>query len=95
VPSSGRWRTSGMGSRTECWTLSTSEHNSTLTPSRSEDVVSSLSDILEATRVVPQRFYLSPKACAGILRRAAKRGKVLPPMLQRALEEAVSKSQMR
>jgi hypothetical protein len=47
--------------------------------------VSSLSDILE-TGGVPQRFYLSARACSGILRRAAKRGKSLPTALQRALE---------
>jgi hypothetical protein len=35
---------------------------------------------------VPQRFYLSKKACSGILRRAARRGKELPPMLLAALE---------
>jgi DNA (cytosine-5)-methyltransferase 1 len=35
---------------------------------------------------IPQRFYLSPRACAGILRRAEKRGKTLPDMLRRALE---------
>jgi hypothetical protein len=37
------------------------------------------------TGAVPQRFYLSPKACAGILRRAEKRGKELPAALDRAL----------
>jgi hypothetical protein len=55
-----------------------------------DDGVCSLSDILE-TGDVPQRFYLSPKACAGILRRAAKRDKELPAQLQRALEQ-VAKS---
>jgi hypothetical protein len=43
------------------------------------------------TGVLPQRFYLSPKACAGILRRAARRGKDLPPMLKKALEETAMK----
>jgi hypothetical protein len=38
------------------------------------------------TRDVPQRFFLSAKACAGILRRAERRGKALPPMLKEALE---------
>jgi hypothetical protein len=46
--------------------------------------VCSLSDVLE-TGLVPQRFYLSAKACAGILRRAEKRGKELPPALLAAL----------
>jgi hypothetical protein len=52
----------------------------------SDDGVCSLSDILEAGPV-PHRFYLSPKACRGILRRAAKRGKELPSALRYALEE--------
>jgi transposase len=43
------------------------------------------SDILE-TGDLPQRFFLTPKACAGILRRAVGRGKTLPPPLQRALQ---------
>jgi hypothetical protein len=42
-----------------------------------------LSQILEAD--VPEKYSLSSKACEGILRRAAKRGKELPPMLQEAL----------
>jgi hypothetical protein len=42
-----------------------------------------LSQILEDN--VPQKYYLSPKACMGILRRAERRGKELPPMLQTAL----------
>jgi len=51
----------------------------------SEGVVCSLSDILEPPISIPQRFYLTAKACAGILRRAEKRGKELPQLLQRAL----------
>jgi len=47
-----------------------------------------LSDVLEATRDVPPRFYLSAKACAGILRRAEKRGKGLPKALWAALKAA-------
>jgi hypothetical protein len=46
--------------------------------------VCSLSQVLETTSI-PQRFFLSSKACAGILRRAEKRGKELPPALQTAL----------
>ena len=47
-------------------------------------VSSSLADVLE-TSVLP-KYYLSAKACAGILRRAEKRGRELPPSLQTALE---------
>jgi hypothetical protein len=53
--------------------------------SLNDDDVCSLSDILE-TGDVPQRYYLSAKACAGILRRAVKRGKALPQRLAHALQ---------
>ncbi len=53
---------------------------------RSGASVSSLSEILE-TGPVDRRYFLSAKACLGILRRAAKRGKELPPPLKAALEE--------
>jgi len=75
-----------MGSPTGFWTLSTSEWNHTLAPSLSDDGVCSLSDILEGSGTVPQRYFLSARACAGILRRAEKRGKSLPPSLHAALE---------
>ena len=39
---------------------------------------------------IPQKFYLSAKACLGILRRAATRGKALPPLLKAALEASAS-----
>lgn len=87
-PSSGRWLNSGMGGPTECWTHSMSEWTATLTQSHSGDAVCSLSDVLEATHLVPQRFFLSRKACEGILRRAERRGKALPPMLLVALQSA-------
>jgi hypothetical protein len=67
-----------MGSPTEFLTLNSSEW-----PKDAD--VCSLSDTLE-TGDVPQRFFLSEKACQGILRRAEKRGKKLPPLLQAALE---------
>lgn len=84
-PSLGRWLNSGMGGPTECWTHSMPEWTATLTPSHSDDAVCSLSDVLEETSLVPQRFFLSRKACEGILRRAERRGKALPPMLLAAL----------
>lgn len=51
---------------------------------------STLSQILQAN--VPEKYFLSAKACAGILRRAEKRGKELPGMLREALEEVVELS---
>jgi hypothetical protein len=47
-----------------------------------------LSQILETN--TPDKYCLSAKACAGILRRAEKRGKELPQMLKEALEEVVA-----
>lgn len=47
--------------------------------------VCSLSQVLE-TGLIPQRFFLSSTACAGILRRAEKRGKSPPPALEQALQ---------
>lgn len=46
---------------------------------------SSLSDILEPN--APSKYYLSEKACRGILRRAERRGKELPEALRRALKQ--------
>jgi hypothetical protein len=60
----------------EYWTLNTG-----VSPSAARE--SSLSRILQDT--VPERYYLSRTACLGILRRAKKRGKELPPVLLRAL----------
>ncbi len=51
---------------------------------RSAEDVYSLSQILQAE--VPLKYYLSPKACLGILRRARERGKELPPQLKYALQ---------
>ena len=79
APSSGSWGNSGMGSPTAFLTLSTSEFHS-------DAAACSLSDVLE-TGEVPQRFFLSGTACRGILRRADKRGKDLPPSLHQALRQ--------
>ena len=81
APSSGGWKNSGTGGPIGSWTLGFSE-------SPREGVECLLSHVLE-TSDVPDRFYLSPIACAGILRRAAKRGKTLPAMLERALRDQV------
>jgi hypothetical protein len=51
-------------------------------------VSSSLADVLQAE--APEKYYLSSKACDGILRRANKRGKTLPEPLQKALEDQSS-----
>ena len=74
---STKWSNSGMAYRGELWTLDTLE-------SPSDGVECSLSQVLNPT--APERFSLSARAASGILRRAGRRGKVLPAALQTALE---------
>lgn len=50
---------------------------------------SGLSQILEDN--VPQRYYLSARACVGVLRRAERRGKELKPILKLALEQQIER----
>jgi len=58
---------------------------------RSGAVASSLSEILE-TGPVDRRYFLSPKACKGILRRAEKQGKALPEQLKATLESVATQT---
>jgi len=69
------WETDGA-LLTELSTLSTGE-------CPREERGSTLSQILEED--VPEKYYLSRRACHGILRRAASRGKELPYVLKEAL----------
>jgi hypothetical protein len=73
-----------MGSPIEFWTLNILEYPS-------DGVASSLSDILE-TGEVPRQYFLSSRACRGILRRAEKRGKELPEALKSALMAVASQT---
>ena len=84
MPDSGKWPYSGLlldevggyqlpGGYTM---LNTGVYPSVVRESR-------LSQILEDS--VPEKYYLSKKACLGILTRAARRGKELPPELKAAL----------
>ena len=66
--------------------LSPGEHSTvSIGPFPREECVSTLSQILQVN--VPKKYYLSPKACLGILRRASERGKALPEVLRIALEQ--------
>ena len=49
-----------------------------------EEIVSFLWSILQA--IVHKKYYLTRKACPGILRRAKERGKMLPPLLENVLK---------
>ena len=66
----------GMVWRGACWIARIGE-------SHSGAVACSLSGILEPH--APSKYCLSPKACAGILKRALKRGRKLPGPLEAAL----------
>ena len=78
-PSFQGWQTSGMGGPTGFWTANFSEWPN-------DAVVCSLSDTLETPRPHLERYTLSARACQGVLRRAAKRGKELPIALAQALQ---------
>ena len=69
------WETAGQLPGVS-WTPNTGECPSAAVESR-------LSWILEA--IAPPKYYLTPKACNGILRRAERRGKPLPESLESAL----------
>ena len=69
--------------RTELSTLNTGE-------SPSDAVESMLSSILEVN--APEKYSLSPRACEGILRRAERRGKKLPEMLELALRQTIARA---
>ena len=74
------------------WATGSASHGGCLTLSigafPSAAVESTLWQILEED--APEKYYLSAKDCAGVLRRAERRGKALPKMLREALEEAVA-----
>lgn len=72
------FQNSGIGGPSQVLTLNTSTW-------RNGASVCSLWGILERGNL-PQRYYLTPKACVGILRRAVNRGKELPALLMRALK---------
>lgn len=71
----GRWNKNGL-----CWMHSTSE-----SPNGDDASSSLLSSILQSLEDVPTKYFLSAKAAEGILRRATRRGKTLPQMLEQAL----------
>lgn len=68
----------------DSWTLNTGECPSV-------ENVSTLYTIL--TENVPQKYYLSAKACLGILRRAEQRGRTLPEVLETALKQQAQEQQ--
>lgn len=80
-----RFQASGMASHGVFWTASTPEWTAGQWPSRSVGVVSGLSEWLMETSKVPPRYFLSPRACLGVLARSERRGRPLPPALEQTL----------
>ena len=76
------WETDGAW-RTALSTLNTGEFPNVV-------VESTLSAILEVN--VPEKYYLSARACEGIIRRSERRGKPLPEMLKNALYQQIARS---
>jgi hypothetical protein len=85
-PSCGIWETVGMGGATECLTLGISE-----SPSLDDEsfLWRSVETVLE-TGDIPQRFYATPKACEGLLRRERRSGMKLSDALHDALLQVVA-----
>lgn len=85
--SSVRWSGSGTawrgGSSTAAGSACPSAADGS-SSSRCDAVITTLTDVLQPS--APQRYSLSGRAATGILRRAAKRGRALPPELEEALE---------
>ena len=88
--SSQRWMTSGLWRNGGiCWMHSSSE-----SPSGVDECSSSLSLILQSPDESNlEKYLLSKKAAAGILRRSSNRGKTLPPLLEQALNDVVREKQ--
>ena len=85
--SSKPWLTSGMGGPT-----ASSTRNTSACPSGDAacSCSPSLAEILEPNAL--PRYSLSPRAAAGILRRAEARGRTLPPVLEATLASLASRA---
>ena len=87
IPQPKKWDTGGVSWETAgAWPGGSTTLNTGECPSAARE--STLSQILQTN--APEKYYLSARACAGILRRAEKRGKELPQMLKEALEEVTA-----
>lgn len=81
-PSFKGWQDAGICRLGGSWTLSIgASHNAA--------AVCSLSDVLQNSEDMPHKYFLSARACQGILRRAERRGKKLPQRLMEALMAVV------
>ena len=73
-----RWPTSGMVWRGECLTAGTSE-----SPNHAKE---SILLLLIETQSLPDKYFLSPNAAKGAMRRADQMGRNLFPPLRQAME---------
>lgn len=88
------WQTAGMVWHGAFWTANLPEFQTgrrldSRGRYRNAAGASSLSEVLEPT--APETYSLSARACEGIIRRAARRGKPLPEILRAALEWVIAR----
>ena len=83
--SSVRLGSAGILSRGACWTRSMCEWTAWSVACRRDAGVCGLSDVLEPMSPSLLKYFLSPTALQGILRRADARGKALPTLLRDAI----------
>ena len=86
---SGRWQTGGIVVNGEYWTANTLEF-----PREEKEYFLSqpiLKDILE--KEVTDRYFLSKKACCGILERTQRKNQEIDPSLKNILNMQIQKSE--
>lgn len=89
-----RWPCAGLVAgpkRKVAWRVLSAEHFGV--PQRRRRVFVVASPVEGGGQSIPQRYFLSAKACLGILRRAMSRGKQLPPLLKAALERTAMQAE--
>lgn len=88
MPANGKWANAGMAEFQGCqvtWRVLDAQYWGVPQRRRRIFLVADF-----ANGGVPEKYYLSSRACQGILRRAEVRGKELPPELKTALEAQVT-----
>ena len=89
-----RWPCAGLVAgpkRKAAWRTLDAQHFGV--PQRRRRVFVVASPVEGGGQLIPQKYYLSAKACLGILRRAMSRGKQLPPLLKAALERTAMQAE--
>ena len=81
-----RWPRAATFFRGECFPRTKLSPTSTKTESRNTGEESGLSDTLETNPELLSRYFLTPKAIRGVIRRAERRKKKIPPELREIME---------